>query len=321
MDIYSAGMVVYELLAGRHPFEDRKTSEEIILAHLHDAPAAIVERPALHPKLEALVLQMLAKDPQRRPQSAQDVLNRLARLKTEWMQQSSDGSTGESLEFQFDADVGERWPTDMGDDFSIGSESERAPVGTPASAALLDGSELAGVPPLAFQSSDETGKRPAQTGSTWWTRTDGDRTRIRVDHVLLSAAAFASLTGVAAWFWFRSASEAPAARGSSSPASPPLTAAPAQPIVSAAPTEPRPDPMLSPAVGASSQASESPNVLDHPAPFPPSENVQLPDASSHGPKRRPPALAKTPVVRQSPTPNLAPAKKIPSGAGDDPMQP
>src|SRR5262249_4779467 len=62
LDIYAVGMVLYEMLAGRHPFEDRETPEAIIHAHIHEPPPPISQRPGLHPKLEALVLQMLAKD-------------------------------------------------------------------------------------------------------------------------------------------------------------------------------------------------------------------------------------------------------------------
>ncbi len=125
MDIYAVGMVLYQLLAGRHPFEDRKTPEAIVHAHLLHMPPPISERPGLHPKLERLVFQMLAKDPKQRPKSAQEALNELARIKTEWMQQSSDGS--DVIDFQFDADIGERWPTNVNgdDDFSLESGSER----------------------------------------------------------------------------------------------------------------------------------------------------------------------------------------------------
>src|SRR6185436_15349200 len=59
--------------------------------------------------------RMLAKDPTQRPQSAQEALSSLARIKTEWMQQSTDGDTFDAIDFQFEADIGERWPTNVED--------------------------------------------------------------------------------------------------------------------------------------------------------------------------------------------------------------
>ena len=64
-DLYALGLVMYELLTGRHPFADALADpDQILHAHLERDP----ERPAHHnprasPLLEAVVLELLRKEP------------------------------------------------------------------------------------------------------------------------------------------------------------------------------------------------------------------------------------------------------------------
>jgi tRNA A-37 threonylcarbamoyl transferase component Bud32 len=76
-DVYALGCVLYELLAGQPPFV-RETDLGTALAHLQDAPAAL---PATVPAgLRTLVADCLAKDPDSRPPSAADLVDRLAAI-------------------------------------------------------------------------------------------------------------------------------------------------------------------------------------------------------------------------------------------------
>ncbi|RAG82190.1 serine/threonine protein kinase [Streptacidiphilus pinicola] len=79
-DLYSLGVVLYELLTGTVPFEG-SSALGTLHRHLHEAPAPLrTTRPDLPPALEALVLWLLAKDPAQRPADANAVYLALAPL-------------------------------------------------------------------------------------------------------------------------------------------------------------------------------------------------------------------------------------------------
>ncbi len=78
-DLYALGCVAYWLLTGKTVFEG-ESPVQMMYRHGYDAPPPPSERlgAPLPPDLEALVLATLAKDPQARPQTAEELARRLA---------------------------------------------------------------------------------------------------------------------------------------------------------------------------------------------------------------------------------------------------
>jgi serine/threonine-protein kinase len=77
-DLYAVGALAYFLLTGRHPFE-AATVVEVCSHHLHtlpEPPSARLGR-ALPADLEAVVLACLEKTPERRPQTAWELVEQL----------------------------------------------------------------------------------------------------------------------------------------------------------------------------------------------------------------------------------------------------
>jgi serine/threonine-protein kinase len=79
-DIYSLGVVLFELLAGRLPFTGGSLTE-LTEQHRRCRPPDLRRlAPQLAGGVVQLVQQMLAKDPLRRPQSPCELIDRLVRL-------------------------------------------------------------------------------------------------------------------------------------------------------------------------------------------------------------------------------------------------
>ena len=77
-DLYSVGVIAYELLVGELPFKGKGWS--VLLQHLREpVPAPRDRRPDLDPALERWLLQLLDKDPARRPRSARAAWEALER--------------------------------------------------------------------------------------------------------------------------------------------------------------------------------------------------------------------------------------------------
>jgi serine/threonine-protein kinase len=77
-DVYSLGLIVYELLTGRRTF-DAATPSLVLTKHVSEAPPPMTKGPRepVPQALQDLVFRMLAKQPAKRPQSMDDVLREM----------------------------------------------------------------------------------------------------------------------------------------------------------------------------------------------------------------------------------------------------
>jgi eukaryotic-like serine/threonine-protein kinase len=77
-DLYSVGVMIYELLSGRLPFEGTN-SMDVLLAHATEKPPTFAEIGVstwIPRAVEELVQDLMAKDPEDRPQSARELAER-----------------------------------------------------------------------------------------------------------------------------------------------------------------------------------------------------------------------------------------------------
>ncbi len=88
-DLYALGLVAYEMLAGGSPYTATTPAQQMA-AHIAQAPAPVeLKRKDCPPALAALVMRCLAKNPDERWQSADDIVNQLRALDTAPLQRSA----------------------------------------------------------------------------------------------------------------------------------------------------------------------------------------------------------------------------------------
>ncbi len=73
-DLYTVGIVLYEMLVGRSPFAHEQFAR-VLIGQMSKAPPPLPS--SIDPELAALVMQLLAKDPADRPQTAAELVARL----------------------------------------------------------------------------------------------------------------------------------------------------------------------------------------------------------------------------------------------------
>lgn len=71
-DVYSLGVMMYQMLAGRVPF-DRDTAVKVLMAHMQE-PVPSLPRSDVPPALEQLTMRCLEKNPNNRPASMDEVI-------------------------------------------------------------------------------------------------------------------------------------------------------------------------------------------------------------------------------------------------------
>ena len=79
-DIYSLGLVFYEIFTGTLPFEG-DTPLAVVLKHIQENPPSPQARnPKIDPKISQIILKCMQKDPKDRYQTVNDLYEALTRV-------------------------------------------------------------------------------------------------------------------------------------------------------------------------------------------------------------------------------------------------
>jgi len=81
VDVYATGLVIYEMLSGRGPFDDEGEPERIAAAHLHKEPPPLSRFAEVPEELDAAIMGSLSKSPWVRPRDAFSFATTLRNLK------------------------------------------------------------------------------------------------------------------------------------------------------------------------------------------------------------------------------------------------
>lgn len=90
-DLYALGAVLYRVATGRAPFEG-ESDQAVLYQHVYEAPAPPeAHNPAVPAALSSLLLRLLEKDPQRRPESGEHAARLLEEVKNEVAREQAGG--------------------------------------------------------------------------------------------------------------------------------------------------------------------------------------------------------------------------------------
>ncbi|MFV1969284.1 MAG: serine/threonine-protein kinase, partial [Pirellulaceae bacterium] len=79
-DLFSLGSVLYHLVTGKAPFEGGNVTATLMAVAQQDPEAVDRITPEIDPDLARLIMRLLSKDPNHRPQSADEVAKRIAEI-------------------------------------------------------------------------------------------------------------------------------------------------------------------------------------------------------------------------------------------------
>ncbi|MCA9113610.1 MAG: protein kinase, partial [Planctomycetaceae bacterium] len=185
-DIYSTGVMLYQLLTGRLPFQDRTVNKVLVRILTEDPPELSQLRPDIDPDLAAICLKMMARLPRERYQSMREVRQALR----DWVirnraQQQPDesarpgssapansgrtSSSSPAVPSPEDTvyDLGVPAPKGTADGTSPGTDS-----GSDSGAASGNGADSADTCPSGFESPEATQSGTSQEGRADSTATD-----------------------------------------------------------------------------------------------------------------------------------------------------
>ena len=179
-DLYAFGIMIYQMLLGQTPFR-ADTPAATLMAHVHQPlPLPTSINPDIEPRLEAILLKSLAKEPDDRFQSAREMIQALGMASDQVTAAAADGDLGATAVLDIaDLELPDATEaatavigTETGDAAAVpGAEAAPAPAGLPgwvlpaAGVALV--AVVAVVAVLVLSGGDEPADpTPAPVGST-----------------------------------------------------------------------------------------------------------------------------------------------------------
>jgi serine/threonine-protein kinase len=271
-DLFSLGVVFYELLSGQRPFNG-ETITTLVYQILHVEPPPVSELRAVPPRLEELLRRMLAKDRDDRIATAGEVARELAFIEGELTEETLSAPAGSAA---FEAT--KLLPrTSAAPPPVLRSTRGTVPASPPTTPSVPPPQAVTPPPPPVFPAPAATSNR-----SLLWA-------------LVAAAALFVVLGAVAGgWYFFlrpRLPAEAPAQTAQSSPPAAQPAAAPsgatgtAAPVISSAPSQapapisPPPAPVVKPKPPESGSATGTPPAGQSAVPSRPRDVPSVPPAA------------------------------------------
>ena len=167
-DVYAVGIILYEMLCGKPPFE-KKQSMSTLVAHVNEPPPRLADRnpkTSISPEMEAVVMCCLEKSPDARYASMRDLIKALKRAGGMDFTDTSESLPRTKVEFEAAARAAES--TSRGGETGPGPSSSFSAVGrrpAPSSpklaAGIADGGGDSLAPPHAPPTFSGLGRAPA----------------------------------------------------------------------------------------------------------------------------------------------------------------
>jgi beta-lactam-binding protein with PASTA domain/tRNA A-37 threonylcarbamoyl transferase component Bud32 len=129
-DLYSIGVIVYEMLGGQLPF-DGDTAVSVALKHLSQPPPPLSQLHSdVHPGLEAVVMRALVKDPAQRYESADEFALALEAAQAD-IESGGDGGQSTAAFAPIPAPLPLEGPAAIGEPLAVEEELPPPPPGPP----------------------------------------------------------------------------------------------------------------------------------------------------------------------------------------------